>query len=188
MTTTVNAIISKSFKAVLNGNKIDVNRCRFICNQNDLDILRFDDYSVKIRKRAESSYNRALMNYQKIKSKPQYVLLYPYDGNELHGSVVHEVIEQDSNGVFNDYEADKLFKPIGTIIQEGRDKKIETDEVVVEKIRRSQEYQKIKDGKLVIFYSSNEEDNRNPDKYIQHLEARDEEFGKFVTRGHGLRG
>lgn len=184
MSNTITVVTAKTFKAVLNGDKIDVNYCRFVAMANDVyDTLRYNENN-----RSTSLYKRAINGYKKIVNKPKYFMAYPYDGKDWEGAVVYKTPEimrnDDFDGTFDDYDLEDV-EIIGTLIKEGNKKVIETDLIVIEKIRRSKEAENIESGRATIYFTDNEDDLRNPAKYIEHLEERDNREGKFITRGHG---
>jgi len=183
MSNTMTAISAKTFRAVINGKKVDVHYCRFVAMANDIyDTLRYGDHN-----RATNLYERAISGYERMIKEPKYMMPYPYypcESNDWKGSAIYEVPE-DFNGTFDEYDQEK-FNVIGTLVEDGNKKKIETDLVLIEKIRRTKEVEKIKNGSSIIYFTKNEADLKKPEKYLKHLEEKDEKNGEFVTRGHGL--
>ena len=182
MSNTMSVVTGKKFKAILNNEKIDIHYCRFVAMANDIYDVSF--FPENNRNSARTLYKRALANFSKIKNKPTYFMAYPYDGVDWVGAVIYKVTD-DFDGTFDDYDLEK-FEVVGTLLQDSNKRIVEQDLVVIEKIRRNKEFNKITDGKLTIFFTEDRNDLNSPQKYIEYLENKDREADQYITRGHGV--
>jgi hypothetical protein len=178
MSSTTRAITSASVKALLNGEKVEVRRSRFLC-------MTFDTFSLGDNNKR---LGRAKRNYAKAKPATYFVEEVNVESPpKLHGMVVFTVPE-DYIGYHVDYDLEKpKYQAVGTLMKmDTKDRgvvwKIETDLEEIERERRKGEVAKMRQGRMSIG-----QHGKDADSYMDSLVKRDlaSETG-MATRGHGL--
>jgi len=173
MSNTISAITPTFFEASLNGEIVKVFNCKFLALQN-----QEDDAKKKIMS--------AIKKFESIDEQPVYFMEYPWKKSYSKGAVVHKVKNgSEFDGILHENDMNG-FEIVGTILKNKKVVLIETDLVAVEKLRRKKESESMKKGNLTIIFSENADDCKNPDKYLDFLEKRDQSFSEYITRGHGL--
>ena len=99
--------------------------------------------------------------------------------SEREGATVVKIPEGHS-GVMTEIQEEKL-EAVGTLLKKGRGWYVETDEQVIEILRRQQEVKAMSNKTKFIG-----EFGCDHIKYSEYLSQEDEKAGKMVTRGHGL--
>ncbi len=98
--------------------------------------------------------------------------------DKLGGAVVE--LPHNYNGVSSELDDDKM-KEVGTLLKKGGKWYVETSLEIIELIRRDLEFAKMK-AKLMYKGEFGADYNR----YTEHLNRKDKDAGRIVTRGYSL--
>ncbi len=130
--------------------------------------------------KTEAAWKRAEAHIQLSTKKLEYGICVWVDLSiERHGARVVK-IPSDHTGVSDEIDDQKL-EPVGTLLKKGKRWYVETDLNTIEIMRREQEVQKMKEGRLSIG-----EFGHDYAAYAKELSQQDMKAGKMITRGHGI--
>lgn len=182
MSNTFSGMVAKTFNVTLNDTPVVMGLTNFVCMANDY----FDGSSWGgSKEKAVAAVEKRQIAYAKREEKPAYFISsYENTLKDNEGSVVYKTPE-GFNGTHDEYDLEK-YEVVGTLLKKGRVWYIETDEIKIEEIRRERECESMNEGRLTVFFSDNQEDNSNPEKYKEYLLNKDKENGSIVVRGHGI--
>lgn len=168
MSNTVFHITSKKFKSTLFGEKIDIYLSDFFAMKHELTINQ--------KKYLENKFK----NKEKNLEKGFIYFIENFNSSSKREGLVVYKVNCSFKGYYDEYEQYDL-EVIGTLTGTSRNYKIETDLILIEKMRRMNEYKKMINGKLFI-----EPFGYDHIGYRLHLNAKDKKNPSgFYCRGHG---
>lgn len=134
----------------------------------------------------DAAWRKAEAAVARSSKKLEYGICAWIDSPEERIGALVVRIPESHTGVSTEY-MDEDLEAVGTLLKKGRTWYVETDEQVVEIMRRNSEVNRMKEGQLSISIESNGGFCSDHEVYAKYLSEKDKAAGQMITRGHGVR-